>query len=160
MKTKSVILSLLVSGIFLFQSHNSYAQSAGKTAALETIGMQGGLVLYNTYCFIGAINDGFVNKAWTKETCDDLLDEQISMMGKMYDQYSKFVETKYLTDPDDSASLMQMMKGVKLLKQEAADLKSDIDNPTDSTHGTYSDAREEAWKLIADFLDLKDDNTK
>lgn len=157
MKISKIFLAILFAGFFLAQPNQLAAQSVGKDAALETLGMQAGIVLYNGYVVIGSINDGYVKDAWDKQTVLDLLDEQITMMNTMYDQYDKLLNSKFLSDPSDSSSVVTIMKGTNLVIKEARKLKDYVNDPSDENRDIYMDARAEAWKLIAKFLDIEED---
>jgi hypothetical protein len=160
MKLSRIILPLLFSGLFFFSSNKLSAQCVGKGRALETIGMQGGLVLYNTFEVIGSLNDGYMKDAWKKETVLAMLDEQISMMGNIAAQYDTLGDSKFLSDPSDLESVKTLKKGALLLKKEAQALEDNINNPGDENSEAYQDARKEAWKLIEDILGLKNEDEK
>ena len=155
MKICKLFLPILFAGMFLAHPNQLSAQSSAKNTALETIGMQGGLVLYNTYALIGTIHDGYVKDAWTKETSMSLLNEQITMMSNMSAQYDTLRDSKFLSDPSDIESLATIKKGTLLLKREASALKDYIDDPSDENRNAYNNLRDDAWKLISDFLGLK-----
>jgi hypothetical protein len=160
MKIFKTFLPVIFSVFLIFNSNQVSAQCVGKGRALETLGMQGGLVLYNTFEVIGSLNDGYMKDAWKKETVLAMLDEQISMMGNIAAQYDTLGDSKFLSDPSDMESVKTLKKGALLLKKEAVALEEYINNPGEDNKDAYQDARKETWKLIADFLGLKDDEGK
>ncbi|MBI3510917.1 MAG: hypothetical protein HY064_09635 [Bacteroidetes bacterium] len=159
MKTKKIFLTTMLAILFAAFSISSGAQtSTGKTAALQTIGMQGGLVLYQTYQLIGAMNDGYINKAWEAKTVTDIMDEQVTMLDNMTAQYNTLLASKFLTDPSDTATVHEMMRGIQYLKDEAKGLHDMVTDNSDDAKKEYNTARDESWKIIADVLGLKDGN--
>lgn len=133
------------------------AQSKGKTALLHTVGAQGGALMYNTYCFIGALHDGYLNDAWEKDFVSSLLIEQSALMENVSTEYDSLLATGYL-DTEDSAYVSQMNVCMGLLQAEAETLKDYINDETEANNDRYMTARDAAWDKIAELLNLNDDN--
>jgi hypothetical protein len=127
----------------------------GKKAALETIGVQGAAFLYNTYCLIGAINDGYVMDAWEKTFAVDVLKEQSDLLVTVSNQYDSLLASGYLEE-DDSTYLVEMKEGCRLLKNEADCLVDYINSESEENRLRYSEARDAAWDKIAELLGLND----
>ena len=128
----------------------------GKSTALQTLGMQGGSILYTTYELIGSIHDGMTNDTWDQKTATNILDEQVDMMKKMQNQYQELIDSEFLSDPDDSAFVVKMKKTTQLVQKEAEDLKMTITDKSDTNEAAYQDARKAAWKEIAALLGIEE----
>lgn len=133
------------------------AQADGKGAALQTIGAQGGALLYNTYCLIGAIHDGYLADTWDKDLAVRILEEQSALMLNIADRYDTLLVSSYL-DVEDSLYLEDMKACCGLLRDEALTLRDYINDETDANHKEYEQARDAAWNAIEELLDLKDDD--
>lgn len=149
MKTRlSILLVLLCFGAM---PASLVAQSKGRTAVLHTLGAQGGALLYNTYCLIGAMHDGYITDSWEKDVVLTILDEQSGLMKRISEEYDTLLATGYL-DEDDSITVKQMKECCLQLKLEADYLADYVNDETTENHDRYLEARAAAWKLIADLL--------
>ena len=70
MKTSYPIFAFFTAIFLSLAPASIHAQTAckGKSTALETLGMQGGALLYSTYEIVGSIHDGLITETWEKET--------------------------------------------------------------------------------------------
>lgn len=152
-------ISAIFAAIFLSLTPVSiHAQTSckGKSTALETLGMQGGALLYSTYEIVGSIHDGLITETWEKETAVSILDEQIGMMEKLEKQYDELIDSRFLSDPDDSTFMVRMKKTTALIRKEAEDLKVWVNDQTESNSATYQDSRKAAWKEVAALLGIEE----
>jgi hypothetical protein len=158
MKNFRFILPFLAVMFTAFSTVQLSAQTSckGKSTALETLGMQGGALVYNTYEVVGSIHDGLVTDTWEKATAVSILDEQVGMMNKLEKQYQDLIDSKFLSDPDDSAFVMRMKKTTALVRKEAEDLETYINDKTDTNEATYQESRKAAWKEIAALLGIEE----
>lgn len=153
MKTRFLLLFAVL--MFGLAPSQLSAQSKGRTAVLNTVGAQGGALAYNTLCLIGAMHDGYLQDVWEKDVVVQIMDEQISLMGVMINQYDSLLATAYL-ETEDSLVVVDFRECCLLLKTEAESLKDYVNNETDENHEQYLDAREAAWKKIALLLGLEE----
>lgn len=156
MKTRLSILLLLL--CFGATPGSLTAQSKGRTAVLQTLGAQGGALLYNTYCLIGAMHDGYLTDSWEKDEVLTILDEQSNLMTTISEEYDTLLATGYL-DEDDSLTVIQMRECCFQLKLEADYLADYVNDETTENHDRYLEARAAAWKLIAELLGFETQST-
>lgn len=151
MKTRlfSLLLIAATALVFPVKLHSQY--STGGNALVKTVGAEGGIMLYNTYSLIGAMNDGYVVDAWNKDLVVSVLNEQIAMMNNISAQYQELLDAQYLTY-EDSLFLVKMKKCSQALKDEAYSLKAYVNDETTANRDEYDDARDRAWSLVSELL--------
>ena len=154
MKTSYPIFAFFTAIFLSLAPASIHAQTAckGKSTALETLGMQGGALLYSTYEIVGSIHDGLITETWEKETAISILDEQIGMMDKMEKQYQDLLDSRFLSDPDDSTFMVRMKKTTALIRKEAEDLRVWINDQSETNSDAYQESRKAAWKEVAELL--------
>lgn len=134
------------------------AQSKGRTALLSTLGSQGAVVIYNTYCLIGAMNDGYVVDAWEKDVVISIMDDQVALMENMCNEYDTLLATGYL-DEIDSGYVADMRECCELLSKEAKCLKQYATDDSEESHDRYQEARSAAWNRIAEVLGFNEESS-
>jgi hypothetical protein len=159
MKNLSYAICLLSITIIL-KPGNGYTQEKGKGIALETLGFFGALSVYESYEVIGAMHDGYLEKAWEVNTVKNVLDEQKNMLEKSKLQWSTLEYSGFLTDQADSAFIQQLWGACNDLIDEAEALERYVNDPTDSNSATYQEARKKAWRLIAYLMGIKEEEEK
>jgi hypothetical protein len=152
MKTCTLSLALAAVTIFSIPVH---AQSAGETVMLQTIGVQGGALLYNTYCLVGAMHDGQVVNAWEKDFTVDILEEQIDLMDTLSGRYDNLLQAHVL-QTDDSLAVAGLQECVQLLRNEASCLRDYVNDESEANGLLYDNARDRAWEKIKTLLGLGD----
>lgn len=133
---------------------NAQTSSKGKTEALETLGAVSAMMMYNTYITVGAISDGY-DKMYTKEKATTLLTEQVNGMDVIKNSLTKLLNSGFLESEDDKAYVRKAISCTEYLKKEAKGMINYMESNKKSDIEAYDDARNNAWKLIADMLGLK-----
>jgi hypothetical protein len=159
MKTVKI---LFAAAVCLLSSVSVNAQSAkGKSEALYTIGYSGGVALYNTYCLVGSLNDGYWNNSWTKEYTLQLLDEQKTMMKNLSVNYDNLVESKFWESTADSATIVDMSAAAWKIRSYASALEDYINNEdSDYYRQAYLDARDAAWNAVDRVINSNEETAK
>ena len=140
MKRKIGLCSVII-WLALSNPISLFAQVDAKTSAVATIETSGETMVYNTYCLIGTLNDGYWYNTWTKESTLNWLDEQIKSMSDAEIQYSSLLNSGFVTNTSDSTYISDLSMECDYLKTEAYDLQNYINNPSDETRQTYMTAR-------------------
>lgn len=155
MNIRTCILSVILA---VFSCVPARAQSAGEVVTLQTLGIEGGALLYNTYCLVGAMHDGHAVNAWQKDFTIAMLDEQIDLMDTLSIRYAHLLGAQYL-HADDSATVAGIKTCMEQLRSEAFYLKNYVSEETAESHLLYDDARERAWDMLKNLLGLSDGGT-
>lgn len=133
---------------------SSYAQTdTAKAAALETLGVQGSAVLYNSFLLVGAMHDGYSVSAWDKEFTLTALEEQRGIMLTIATSYDNLSASGYL-DEEDSIAIMQMKECCMLIRKEADCLIDYVDTGSETAHERYFIARMAAWNALSELLGI------
>lgn len=146
------ILTFCILSLFMFGFVNAQTSNVKEDAALHTLGATSGLLVYQTYMVIGAVADGHNAEAYTKETVNTLMDEQIASCTNINDSYQKLLASGFLTSKGDQDYVRELMATISVLKEEATALKAYVNNSTDANVQTYQKARTQAWDLISKLL--------
>lgn len=160
MKTVKIFLAAAIC-LLSSTSINAQSDNNGKSQALYTIGYSGGIVLYNSYCLIGSLNDGYWKSSWTKEYTLQLLDEQQTMMKGLSENYDKLVESRFWESTADSAVIVDMSAAAWKLRNYASALQDYINNEgSDYYRQAYFDAREAAWNAVDKVINTNEETVQ
>lgn len=151
---RSFIL-LLSACLILSNAQAQTSTDPKKNDALVTIGTVSAFALYNTYLAIGAIADAYGSDVYTAQQVGDLMKEQLNMLPVVKDQVNTLMISGYLDAPEDSEYCLKIMNCIDLLLLEAGGLSEYALNGDADAQLNYAHAREDAWDLITELLQIK-----
>ncbi len=119
----------------------------------ETIGLLGGLQLYQTYLNIGLLADVRAEGLYEAGELAQLLGSVVTPLDHVDKQLEKVAALKGLSK-DDVAALARMRKIVALLRTQGKSLQALWENGGEENSKKYETARQAAWKELDDLLEL------
>lgn len=145
MKTRLFLLIVL---IFLGSRPEHLTAQSQDRAVMQTIGLQGGALVYHTYYLIDDMHNGFVNDGWDKEVVLTVLNDQSNLMTRVAAEYDTLLAAGKLAS-SDSAVVVRLRDCCLLLKKEADVLAGYVNDANTENHEQYINARTDAWVRIA-----------
>lgn len=149
MKTRLILLITML--FFGSRPEHLTAQTQDRFAVMQTIGVQGGALVYHTYYLIDDMHNGFVNDGWDKEVVLTVLNDQSILMIRVAAEYDTLLASGQLAS-SDSAAVIQLRDCCLLLKKEADDLAGYVNDANTENHDQYLNARTDAWEMIANLF--------
>ncbi len=129
-------------------------QSTPENDVLETLGLMGGVSLYNTYILIGAISDAYANKGYTGELATELLNKQVALIDAQIQQY-KTVSKSFVKKTDDKVAITTINEIFEGLKTQATHVLEYIETDEVDAADKYEEQRLENWAKISEFLGME-----
>jgi len=120
---------------------------------IESVGLFGGLQLYNTYLNIGLLADAMSLELYESGDVYQLLGSVILPVERVEIQLDKLKKIK-LSD-DDQKALAQMKKIASLLKTQGKELEAYWENGFSENAEKYEASRKAAYKELNDLLELE-----
>jgi len=135
-------------------SNPKTTQNTPEDDVLETLGLMGGVSLYNTYVLIGAVSDGFANEGYSDELATTLLNKQIGLIDAQIAQYKTVGKSfvKKASDKEAITTINEIFVGLKAQAQYAIDY---IATPSNDAAEIYDEQREANWAKISEFLGME-----
>lgn len=130
---------------------------AGKEASaevlLETVGLVGGLQLYQTYLNIGFLADGRAEGTYEKKDVEQLLGSVIGPLEKVEVQLGRV--KKAVAKKADRDAVEELLKVVALLRRQGKQLQAFWETGKSADGQRYETTRKETWKEISTLLKLE-----
>ena len=150
------ISKMAFSALFVVLGGLSLQAQDSKDAALETIGAVSGAMLYNSYTTLGILADAYAAEAYESDFSVQLIDEQIAIYSELKSQFTKLLDSGFLTDPNDLEFTRDIAITLSLLIDEAEALKSYIESPDGEIEGDlFQERRQAAWDKISYLLGIE-----
>lgn len=127
--------------------------NAGQEPWLQSIGVLSGQNIYTTFAYIGAIADGYGNKAYTAKHVQQLMAEIVGMSKVSRDSLEKVRSSNIVEQ--DKAAIKDVIDILDLLSQEADALSRYVESRSDADFQAYEKARDDVWPKVQGMLDLK-----
>jgi hypothetical protein len=152
------VLLLLLGGAAVLRSQPEPAKRAGSAEEavpqlLETVGLLGGLQLYQTYLNIGFIADGRTEGLYKDKEIKQLLDSILTPLEKVDQQLEKV--SKIAQAKEDQEAVARLRKIAALLRQQGKDLEKFWASNKEADGARYEATRKQAWKEISSLLGLE-----
>lgn len=129
-------------------------QSTPENDVLETLGLMGGVSLYNTYILIGAVSDAYANKGYTGELATELLNKQVALIDAQIQQY-KTVSKSFVKKTNDKEAITTINEIFEGLKTQANHALEYIETDEVDAADKYEEQRLENWAKISEFLGME-----
>ena len=119
----------------------------------ETVGLLAGLQLYQSYLNIGLLADARAEGLYEAAELAQLLGSVVAPLEKVEKQLEKVAKLKLPKADADAIARMQKVAG--LLRQQGKSLQSFWDTGVADHGKKYEEARQAAWKELAELLELE-----
>jgi hypothetical protein len=119
---------------------------------LETVGMLGGLNLYQTYLNVGLIADGKSQGVYGDDDAKELLGSVLTPLETLTERFDK--AGKITTSKEDKAAIARVSKAAGLLKTQGQHLVSFWNDGKESDGNRYEASRKLAYAEISDMIGL------
>lgn len=134
------------------------ADRDAQSVLTETVGLIGGLQLYQTYLNIGFLADGMAEGLYQPAEVFQLLGSVVLPLDRVEKQFDKL--GKLRLSKEDAAALARMKKVLGLLRQQGKELQAFWETGKAENGKKYEAARQAAWKEISGLLDLEPKDEK
>lgn len=149
---KKIILAALV-----FMGSLQLQAQTGNTEALNSIGALSAFTIYDVYCFVGSLADGYSSKVYDGAYIKQLVDEQLKMLSNAQSTMQSLGSSGYITDEADKDFLSDINSCFELLIREGNALNAFVDSGSQADADAFQAARNAAWEKIAALLGIKNE---
>ena len=133
---------------------NSEAPADSTQSVLaESVGLFGGLQLYNTYLNMGILADSMAEGLYEAANVYQLLGSVVNPLENVEKQFDKLIKLKL--SKEDIAALKQMKKIAGLLRKQGKELELFWEKGLPENGKNYEMARQAAWKELNALLELE-----
>jgi hypothetical protein len=148
---KKLLLLPLLCVLFATAPSTLHAQT-GKVAALESLGMLAGHSAYNTYIAIGSIADGYSCDVYTSSYVQELMVEQVDMLYLLDSSMITLLNSGFVSDEEDQASILQVREIYRLLINQANALKSYAISGSTEDADYFQVCRKKSWAAVSKLI--------
>jgi hypothetical protein len=120
---------------------------------IESVGMLGGLNLYQAYLNIGFIADGKSQGIYADDDAAELLGSVLTPLESMTEQFDK--AAKISGSKDDKATIVRVTKAAGMLKTQGQNLVTFWNSGKEADGNRYEASRKQTWTELSDLLGLK-----
>ena len=124
----------------------------------ESVGLFGGLQLYNTYLNMGILADSMAEGLYEVTEVYQLLGSVVNPLENVEKQFDKL--TKLKLPKEDIEALTRMKKIAGLLRKQGRELELYWDKGLPENGKNYETARQAAWKELNALLQLEPKDEK